>query len=66
MCHLKGSREIRVFWNGMMSTALLWDVAERVVVIHTDVLGQPIAPFIKGQELLTIEFGRALDVPKRQ
>jgi len=50
----------------MMSTALLWAIAERVVVIHTDVSGQPIAPFFKGQELLTIEFGRALDVPKRQ
>jgi len=50
----------------MMSTALLWVIAERVVVIHTDVSGQPIAPFLKGQELLTIEFGTSLDVPKRR
>jgi len=49
-----------------MSTAVLWAIAERVVVIHTVVSGQPIAPFFKGQEMLTVEVRRVLDVPKCQ
>jgi len=50
----------------MMSTVLLWAIAERVVVIHTDVSGQPISPFFKGQGLMTVEIRGVLDVPKRQ
>jgi len=50
----------------MMSTALLWAIAERVVVIHTDVSGRPIAPFFRGQGLLTVEFRGVLDVPRCQ
>jgi len=50
----------------MMITALLWAIAERVLVIHTDVSGQPIAPFFRGQGLLPVEVRIALDVPKRQ
>ena len=50
----------------MLSTALLWAITQGVVVIHTDVSGQPIAPFFKGQELLIVEVGRALHVSKHQ
>jgi hypothetical protein len=44
-------------WNGLLSTALVWAITKGESVIHTDVLGQPIAPFFKGQDFLAVEVG---------
>jgi len=33
-----------------MRTALFWDITQRVVIIPSDVLGQPIRPNFKGRE----------------
>jgi hypothetical protein len=51
----QGKQRIKVFWNGLLSIALLWAVKEREVIIHTDVSGQSIAPFCKVQNFLTVE-----------
>jgi hypothetical protein len=35
---------------------LLWAITQWELVIHMDVSGQPITPFLKGQDCLTVEF----------
>jgi hypothetical protein len=47
-----------------MKTALFWDVTQRVVVIFTDVNGQPIGLIFKGQETKKLNVGPKV-VPKR-